>query len=415
MGTEKHARLASPDRVSRLDMMLKCLLGMTLLCICYFMVYHSVNYADSSDVIGQLRDAMKINRRNIVGQYLTGQDILWHTLVRCVYLLPDFTRYDAACLVTSVTYASYYFICCAVLEREEMQLPDGLIPVACFVLCLVGPIYMPWYSERIYLGQDSPNPWHSPTQIMVKPFALLLFVMTAMLYNRLKDEKGNYALSVYRSKKEAAAYTILIVLSEYAKPSCFQIIVPGLGILMLIDLIRSRGKSLLFSLKMAAAFVPGAILTAMKFFTAFYVDQGSGGVEIAPFVVWRHYTKSIPISFLLLFAFPAFVFIMDHRNFLKHTEGPLAVSVLASGMLMKGMLAEMGKRRWHGNFGWGYGLAATLVWFVAVKKFIRMMTGDELSPKEYKIAAYVGYSLLALHFITGIIYLIMLGTGTRQC
>lgn len=401
-------------RIRRIDLMVKCILGMVLLMLSYYMARHSVYDAKDSDMRAHIEIAMSLNRSNILMQYLTGKDRLWHTLVRVVNLLPGWNEKESACLVTSVVYTSYYWIACAILERE-VNLPEGAAPAACLILCVVSSIAAPWYSHKIYLSSDSPNPWHSPTQIMAKLFALLLFTMTANLYNRLRQEDGDWSTAVYRSKGEAAAYTLLITFSVYAKPCLFQVIVPGLGILMVIDLMRSRGKSFLFSLKMAAAFVPGAVLTAMMFVSAFLQGDGENGVAIEPLVAWSRYCPSIPFSLLLLLAFPLFVFIMDRRNYLESAENPLAVSMLCVGIVMRALLIETGERRAHGNFSWGFNLAVALIWFVAIKRFCRMISGEDLSEGEHSISAAGGCSLLTLHAISGMIYIVHLMTSSAQC
>jgi hypothetical protein len=412
----EYTRLNPPENRSRLDLMLKCMLGTLLFCLCYFLATHSIYDCTYSDLRSHIRFSFDYSLKEIVVKYLTGQDFLWHTLVRLGAHVPGMNRNDAACIVTAAAYTATFFVSCEIMEREDAGLGAGAIPLSCFALSLVSAIYAPWYSSKIYMGSSSPNPWHSPTQIMVKPFAILLFAMTVMFYNRLRDSSGKFAKTVYYSRGEAVLYAVAIMFSVYAKPSFFQVLVPGLGILMVIDLIRSKGQSFLFSLKLAAAFVPGALLTCMMFFHTFLSGEGGGSsVEIAPFVVWKHYTDSIPFSTLLLLAFPLFVFVADWRSYGKSAESPLSVAILASGTLMKALLAETGSRRWHGNFSWGYCIATTVIWFAAMKKFLRMMHDEELSPRAYRITACVGWTLLALHLISGIIYVIQLGTGTNQC
>ena len=416
MKSDFNAMTLERRRNLRLNLMVKYVLGMCLLVLSFFMVYHNVYDAQYSDVRSHIIFAMNLNRKNILWQYLTGNDKLWHTLLRIVYKLPGLSKKESACIVTSMVYTSYYFIGCAIMERE-LDLPGGVGPAGCFAVSIVSSIWAPWYSSKIYLTSGSPNPWHSPTQIMVKPFALLVFTMTAAIYNRLRTADGGWSSTAYKSKREAAVYTLLITFSVWAKPSFYQVIVPGLGILMVIDLVRSRGKSFLFDLKMVGAFVPGAALTVMMFVSSFFGEgKGEGGgIQIAPFAVWGNYSPNIPFSLLLLLAFPLFVYIMDRRSYLKTSEYPLTVTLLLSGATMRALLAEKGHRMMHGNFSWGFGLAVTLTWYVAMKRFCRLMTGDELDEREYRIAAVGGYSLLTLHLLSGIIYIYRIASSVAQC
>ena len=106
---------------------------------------------------------------------------------------------------------------------------------------------------------------------------------------------------------------------------------------------------------------------------------------------------------------------MDWRNILPSVEGQLSLSILLTSGVMKALLAEIGKRRYHGHFGWAWGIAATIIWFFAFRRFLQLITGDELPEKKYKVVAYVGWTLLALHLLSGITYYCVMVTGNIEC
>lgn len=404
--------LASIHRRERGFILLTCLFGVLLFFLSFLMAYHLLCDLDGSDLQAHLRMAQQMSGMQVLTELLSGRERLWHLCVKLLKKLWVPGLY-AACLTTAASITAYYGICCGVLKRMLTHLNQALIPVASLTLCMVGPIFMPWYSERIYRGQDTPNVWHNPTQLLLRPFALLVTLLTIRIYQRLRQ--GDWPRQVYESRWEAAAYAGLITLSVWAKPSYFQAAVPALGILMAVDLIRSRGKSFVPSLKVAAAYVPGAALTLMSFVSAFYTSEAGRGVEIAPFDVWADSSRVIPVSILLLYAFPLFVLLVDWRNILPSTEGQLSLSMVLVSGAMKALLAETGERRYHGNFGWAWGITATLVWFLAFRRFLELMTGDELPPKKYRVVAYVGWTLLALHLFAGITYYCVMVTGNIEC
>ena len=412
METYRGDTLTSARRQERVGMMLTCLLGVFLFFLSFLMAYHLLHDLDGSDLQAHLDAAKKLTKVTAFTELLLGKERLWHLGVKILMWLKISGVYSA-CLMTAAAIAAYYGICCGVLKRTLTKLNQALIPVASLTLCMVGPIFMPWYSERIYRGQDSPNVWHNPTQLMLRPFALLTVLLTIRIYQRLRQ--GDWPRQAFESRWEAMIYTALITLTVWAKPSYFQAAVPALGILMIVDLIRSRGKSFLFSLKMAAAHIPGAVFTLMRFVDAFYTGEKGSGIEIAPFEVWAHNSNMIPVSILLLYAFPLFVLLVDWRNILPSVEGQLSLSILLTSGVMKALLAEIGKRRYHGNFGWAWGIAATIIWFFAFRRFLQLMTGDELPEKKYKVVAYVGWTLLALHLFSGITYYCVMVTGNIEC
>ena len=413
MDTAQSNTLQNRQRQERVSVMLSCLLGVVLLYMSFLVTYHLLHDLEDMDLHTHLSIAKGMGGREALLLLLTGNERIWHTCVKILIRLGKIEDIYAACIVTAGSVVLTYGVACGLLRRALRQVDPVILPIAAFVLCLVGPLYVPWYNERIYVGQGSPNVWHSPTQLMVRPFALLAFWLTVRIYQRLRDGSGQS--KAFQSWKEAAAYTILLAVTVVAKPCYFQGAVPALGILMVVDLIRSRGKALPFCLKVSAAHIPAALLTVMRFFSAFYLSQRSGGVEFAFLDVWRHNSESILMSILLLCAFPIFVMIMDRKRFFSRLEGQFALAMLVVNGLIKACLAEGGERRYHGNFGWGWMLSAMLLWFVTLKEYLYLMTGRELPEREYKIAAYVGWTLLALHFLTGIVYFCLIATGTRQC
>lgn len=391
--------------------LLNCLLGTLLFCMTFLVVQRLLIELPDCDYGAHLEKAEGLTKSTIPLRLLKGEDILWHV---CVWTLvrTGMERVCAAALVTAAVNGIQFAVCSCLFDRTLRWVDRRWIPAASMTLCLVTAICLPWFSQEIYVGQDSPNVWHNPTQLMVRPLALLVFWLTVRLYERLRQ--GDWSAGVYAGRGEAALYTLLITLSVWSKPSFFQAFVPGLGLVMVVDLIRSRGQAFPGCFKIALAYVPGAVLTVLRFFTAFYTGAGEG-VEIAPLEYWNSTSPCVPVSILLLFAFPLIVFVADWKEICRSAEGQIALSALLMATAMRGLLIEQGARRWHGNFTWAYGVASMLVWFVALGRFAGLMGGSRLSGKRYQLVAYLGWSLLALHLLTGIYYYIQILTGPYQC
>lgn len=334
---------------------------------------------------------------------LTGKERLWHACVWLVNRLGVSMVY-AGCLVTAGAVEAAYVIYNLLFKEMLRWLDQRPIPFASLTLCLVSAIYMPWYTVHIYRAHGSPNIWHNPTQLMVRPFALIAFWMTVRIYRRLRKGEG-WPKRAFESKGEIVAYAFVLMLTVWAKPCFAQAFIPGLAILMIVDLVRSRGKAFPFCFRVACAYIPAVALMLMNFVSNFGSDSGNG-IEIAFLDVWTHSTSNIPLSVLLLFAFPLFVFIVDWRRLLSSVEGQLSLSNLAVAVVMKATLAETGSRRYHGNLTWSYGLAAVFIWFLAMRSFLELMFGNRLTGRKYTVVAVVGWTLLALHLFTGVLYYI---------
>ncbi|MCD7880931.1 MAG: hypothetical protein LUG47_04545 [Clostridiales bacterium] len=400
--------ITAEERERRIGTMLSCLLGSLLFFLAFYATYHLLAEVDASDFTVHLGWADEFNKWTLLQALFTGSDRLWHAFVWLLNRLGVELIY-AGCLVTAGAVEAAYVIYNLLFKEMLRWLDRRLIPFASLTLCLVSAIYVPWYTTTIYRGQSSPNVWHNPTQMMVRPFALIAFWMTVRIYKRLRKGDG-WSTRAFESKGEIVAYAFVLMLTVWAKPSFVQAFIPGLAILMIVDLIRSRGKAFLFCFKTACAYIPAALLVLMNFISNFGSDSASG-IEIAFLDVWSHSTDNIPFSFLLLFDFPLFVFIVDWKQLISSVEGQLSLSNLGVAVVMKATLAETGSRRYHGNLSWSYGLAAVFVWFIALRSFLELMFSDRLTGKKYTVVAVVGWTLLALHLLTGILYYIKIVSG----
>lgn len=77
----------------------------------------------------------------------------------------------ACAFVSAMVNVGVYLLTTGYLRKKKIEAAE-LIGLA---ICLVGPMNIPWIHSDIYFGVGTPNTWHNPTNLMVKPFALLGF------------------------------------------------------------------------------------------------------------------------------------------------------------------------------------------------------------------------------------------------
>ena len=207
----------------------------------------------------------------------------------------------------------------------------------------------------------------------------------------------------------------LLVLSCLAKPSFVQVFYPAIFTLMVIWLIMYKGKSFGTALQLFIVCLPSFVVMIMQFVISFYSGNGnSGGITIAPFVVAGARTSSIPISMLLLLAFPLLMLIISLIKKSVNWEDVLGWLMLLWGLVWRLLLAEKGERIYHGNFSWGYMLAAYLVWYTAVRNYLKFYFSEQMTGNKRGVGFVLATIVLALHFVSGIyylIYLVALGHG----
>jgi chromate transport protein ChrA len=286
------------------------------------------------------------------------------------------------------------------------------------VLNLVSAIYVPSFNETPYLGQGSPNPWHNPTTIMVRPIALLVFVI--VIGECVRVQRGGFRKGQGLRVWKGILIAVLLLLSNLSKPSFVQIFYPAIFLLMFLWLFIYRFRNFPLGMQLLVCCLPSVALMAMQFLTAFYgsTNEDSAGVVFAPFKVAGLYTPNIAVSTLLLLAFPLCVSLCGIVRRTFDWTDFFAWITLFVGMGEKFLLAEGGSRMYHGNFNWGYILGAYLLWFISIRDYAawRCCFADGRGFK--KAVAVLAFALcgivLLLHLASGIYYLyylVVLGNG----
>lgn len=241
------------------------------------------------------------------------------------------------------------------------------------VLNLSAAIYVPWFNSKPYLGQGSPNPWHNPTTLAVRPIGLLIFLI--VMGECVRVQRGGFRKGQGLRLWKGLLIAALLVLSNISKPSFVQVFYPAIFLLMFLWLFVYRCRNFPLGMQLLVCCLPSVALMGMQFVTAFYgkTNSDSAGVVIAPFKVAGLYTKNIAVSTLLVLAFPLIASLCTIARRAFDWTDLFAWLMLLCGMAEKFLLAEGGSRMAHGNFSWGYILGVYFVWFVAVRDLARWL------------------------------------------
>ena len=326
---------------------------------------------------------------------------LWHLMVRGLTQIPFINSAVAGGIVSGLCLTAAYLMAYIAFRKWFPQIGEERTAFLCTVLHLCCAIYVPFFNIQPYLGQSSPNIWHNPTLIMLRPLMLLFFILLGDVLQSAVDS-GFSSEGLRLTWKKGLFLCVLLLLTNLAKPCFVQVFFPGIFFLMLIWLAVYRGKNLKLAFTLLAICLPSFFMLCFQLFKNFGSGEKSGaGIMIKPFYVAGLRTPFIPFSFLLLMAFPLVMLVITLRRRKLKPDEQLAGTMLLSGMLMWYLLAESGRRIKHGNFGWGYDSAVCLVWFLAMRSYLELCSLKEKSRRETAIAAAV----LGLHLISGLIYL----------
>ena len=284
----------------------------------------------------------------------------------------------------------------ALIAWTDLRRLGGRLAVpalAAFGLTVVAPLnQLTPASREFYFGYLFPNALHNPTIILLRPFALALFLgCAACLTARAAP-----------SPARAAGLAWLTVLGALAKPSYLICLLPALAALWLLE---GRPTDWRWTVLALAVFLPGMLVAlAQAWFTLTTDRMEPTTIVLAPLKVVFMHTKRdvawVALKALLSVAFPIVVVASFRREALRDPVLRLAWLAFAAGAVYAYGLAETGARMIHGNFFWS-GQAAIAVLFAASVRFVLARAGGG-SPARTAVCAAV----FLLHVASGIAYLV---------
>lgn len=321
---------------------------------------------------------------------------MWSALVALLHRRGNVTLYGACAVITALANVATLHIAMEYIRRKVPGADNvSWIYFGAGVL-FVGPLFFPWINPDYYLGTWSPNTWHNPTNIMVRPFAVLSVILILDILD---------AETVKR--KEHILLSIILALSMIAKPSFLQGIAPALALYVLIEIFFTRRVLWRKYLLLAASFVPAICIMLFQFWLTFYSGNTlSEGVGFGYLKTLGRYTNNVWISLLACTAFPLFVIVIEtiiqKKNILKKSRIVFMICYLISGWSEMVFLYEKGERERHGNFTWGYMLSVFAAFVLAVIEFLDITDSDI----KYKEAVRkTGIILFSCHLLLGIWYI----------
>lgn len=388
----------------------RCLLGTVLIYIVTYLAVSrngelSFDFIVHTDWARQLGDGEVTIREFLINR---SSYPLWHIVTDILYKFVGLNENEAAATSTALfncfTYWSVNYAWIIYVKVKKIKLRSN-IWLWSFLLMIMGPLYMPRYTKFYYLGQGSGNIWHNPTNMAVKGIAVLTFMLIAFLVENVNNTRKTYFL-----------LSILLVISVLEKPSFLQGIIPGLGLYIIIMfVVRRKIKEYAAEytnfLKIISAFVPAVLIVLLQFYAAFFGGERSGGVGISYGYVLHNYSFNLFHSFLLAFAFPIVVLIIDFKNMIKDIFFQIACCYEFSAWLESVMIYEKGVRALNGNWLWASYLSMFMVWMISVIRFCCYIESEEKRTLKKTISISLGIGVLALQVICGFLYWYNIATG----
>lgn len=324
----------------------------------------------------------------------------WHAVVR-LGLLAGLPYDCASSLVTALFNCLTAAICIWYFNRIlKDKVNAALIGLIAFVALMVTAIYIPWFNQSVYLGQGSPNIWHSPTYDAIRPISLLTVILFA-------DAICGRRLPMPR----IAVLMILVVLGILLKPSFFAVFFPAVVCYAVLDMLWNR--NVVFPTKMLCAVLIPAVIAFVMFIRLFFSGNVDGGSGIELDFFFNPYSPNPIISYLLLLAFVLYVMIVCRKRiFARNSQYVFVVLLLVVGICESAFITESGPYKDACNFSWGYMNAAFIAWIFFLSLFVRQVRESNLT----RMTVGIGTALVSAHFISGVYYFFwLLFVSSGQC
>jgi hypothetical protein len=241
-----------------------------------------------------------------------------------------------------------------------------------------------WSTRNVYAGYVVPNVHHNPTFLLMRPFALAHWLITAQVMTANPRATGYAGI---------AALALLGVLAALAKPSYALIVLPAVAVLAGIRWARREpfdGRALLLG-----AALPTLAVLAWQYVVTFGEDAV---VEWAPLRVMRGFPGS-PFRLALAVLYPAVAAAAFFHAAVRDVRLALAWLGLGFGVGYAYLLTESGARSGHANFLWSAHAGAFLL-FVATSLFLLEQAGR--APRRGALRLPLCGAAFALHLIGGV-------------
>jgi hypothetical protein len=376
-----------------------------LLMIALFLPVVSRAVGESADYMDHIRDARLWAEAGMGLDQSIRPHFFYHLLVIAVHaLIPGIDWPNAAVIVGTglyillalIVYALVRPVLISVSSHEQDEYREiGIALVITTALMLVTPVtLLTWNEENLYLGYIGVHTYHNPTQIALKPFALLFFL---------------YSLYTFSSQRPTWKIVILTfalgIASTLSKPNLAICLIPAVGLLVLYQLVRKRPVQWLQLI--VGVGTPVALVLVWQFF---FHSSKEGGFAFDPFMVMEYYSPgTLPLKFVMSILFPAAVTLAYFRQ--AREDSTILLAWLAFGFSVAYIYLLSEPSNWtSGNFLWSGQITLFILFVVLTLFFIRQIRGENW--REWGWRDWICAGLFGLHMISGVMwYIVQLSEG----
>ena len=271
---------------------------------------------------------------------------------------------------------------------EQKNIRRRLRALFAVTLTMIAPItLLALHDGYFYFGYITLVNFHNPTVILVRPLALLSFILIVS------------SMEKQSSSKSILFHAGLVFLSALIKPSYLVCILPAFIVLSAWQFIHHKHVDM--RMLVLGFLIPAVFVLGVQFSITYFTDGEEGGISILPLEVESHFSGYLLPKFLLSILFPLIVLVFNLHALRQNNSIKLAWVGFLFGVAQMYLLAESGDRLYDGNFRWGAQIMSFLLFSASVRWIMSALCGNEVSWRYSKWPITLAY---VAHLLAGITY-----------
>jgi hypothetical protein len=288
-----------------------------------------------------------------------------------------------------------------VLFRVILRKTACTIPTAIFLsislMIVIPAAFLVFKDHHLYFGYIGVNVYHNPTITALKPFAILLFFLTAD------------AIDTPNQNKYFTFYILINILSLIAKPSYAICLIPAVFCYVIYLLIQK--KSFNHKWIIGGLFLPTILILIFQFYIAYASERllnvtgEESKIIFAPLEVMRNFSPFLLPKFFMSFIFPFAVGVLYFKKVIRDKYLVISWTAFGFGSAYTYIMAESGRRLSHGNFLWS-GQICLLILFVTTMLFLinEVHNKYDITLNRFDAKGFFCFLIYGVHVIFGGFY-----------
>lgn len=299
-------------------------------------------------------------------------------------------------------------------EKLYPGIDKGLLYLASFSSLFLIPIYCFPISERLY-GPYVGSVWHNETYLGMRFVAILLLIF----FYRISDQY----LKRFTAK-DFVVECILFLIVNSIKPNFTIAFAPAMLVMMIVDIIKSKGKGFGRWVLFGIPVLIGALIFIYQYINLFAVPTDAVSDEEESHIIFVFFEafksqKHPFFCFLTSFAFPISILVIHCKEFFRSKFNLVCLLSWFISFLEYAFISESGSRSEHGNFSWGLQFFSFLIFCLCVGYFFidvqKVLTArknaDGAVKSRFSISTFVEGSFFISHLFSGLFYFVLILFG----